>query len=198
MHRRFSFPALFLTLILGGYAVMATAQDNPYSASVPVEDQSQKSQDKALRLTLASVLKNASGQSSASYSSILDRANSLVQQYSFVTDPASGALMFRASFDPRGIDNALRAQGLSVFGVQAAAEEEVVTQVSGIRTPRDYSRTLASMQAVPGVKSVRVDELAGDTLRLRLRIEGGESRLSGALASNAALRRSAEGYVLVN
>lgn len=194
--------ALICCLLLGSAAAAsifstASAQDNPYSASAPAADQSAGARAQGMRQTLSIVLARVSAQPAASYASLLERADNLVQQYGFEIDPATSKLMFKASFDKNGIDNALHAQGLPVFGVYAGTEEEIVTRISGIRTPRDYARTVNYLKGVAGVKRVAIDQFGRDQLLLRLRVEGGETRLSSALGSGSVLRRSADGYSLV-
>ena len=88
---------------------------NPYGAIVPVEDESATSRDKGLRMALILVLKGAVGRYDPATSPILALAPRLVQQYSFVRDETSGDLMFKAVFDSRAVNDALRGQGLPVF-----------------------------------------------------------------------------------
>lgn len=146
---------------------------NPYGAIVPVADESQKSRDNGLRMALIHVLKGAVGRYDERTSAILALAPRLVQQYSFVRDPAAGTLMFRAVFDPAAVDEALRAQGLPVFGVNSSVIETWIVQVHGLRTTSDYSKVLRHFTRVKGVRTVDVDDLRDDTLQLRMVVEGG-------------------------
>ena len=73
---------------------------------------------------------------------ILDRAAELVQHYGDEHDPATQALMFRAAFDPRAVDEALKHQGLPVFGHIAGAEQDWPVEVRGVSTFHDYGRAL--------------------------------------------------------
>lgn len=170
---------------------------NPYGAMVPVQDESAKSRDMGLRLALIQVLKGAVGRADPAVSPILARASRLVQQYSFVRDVASQALMFRAEFDPVAVDEALRGQGLPVFGVASDLIETWVVQVRGLHSTADYSRVLRHFSRVRGVRSVDVDELRGDTLQLRMVVEGGVQSAAERVEEDGLIGRDAAGgYVL--
>lgn len=164
---------------------------NPYGALVPVEDESNASRDKGLRMALILVLKGAVGRYDPATSPILSLAPRLVQQYSFVNDPDSGQLMFKAVFDSRAVNDALRGQGLPVFGLDSSVVETWVIQVGGLRTTGDYSRVLRHFIKVRGVRSVDVDEVREDRVQLRMVVEGGvqaaaiEAEKSGLIARDA-------------
>lgn len=165
---------------------------NPYGAIVPVEDESGTSRDKGLRMALILVLKGAVGRYDPATSPILALAPRLVQQYSFQRDETSGDLTFKAVFDPRAVNDALRGQGLPVFGLDSSVVETWVIQVAGLRTTADYSRVLRHFTKVRGVRSVDVDEVRDDRLQLRLVVEGGvqsaamEAEKSGLIARDPA------------
>ena len=146
---------------------------NPYGALVPVEDESNASRDKGLRMALILVLKGAVGRYDPATSPILSLAPRLVQQYSFQPDEKTGDLMFKAVFDPRAVNDALRGQGLPVFGLDSSLIETWVIQVGGLRTTADYSRVLRHFTRVRGVRSVDVEEVRDDRLQLRMVVEGG-------------------------
>lgn len=165
---------------------------NPYGALVPVEDESNGSRDKGLRMALIQVLKGAVGRYDPATSPILSLAPRMVQQYSFLNDPDTGQLMFKAVFDPRAVNDALRGQGLPVFGLDSSVVETWVIQVAGLRTTADYSRVLRHFMRVRGVRSVDVDEVRDDRLQLRMVVEGGvqsaalEAEKGGLIARDAA------------
>ena len=165
---------------------------NPYGALVPVEDESNASRDKGLRMALIQVLKGAVGRYDPATSPILSLAPRMVQQYSFVDDPDTGQIMFKAVFDPRAVNDALRGQGLPVFGLDSSVVETWVIQVAGLRTTADYSRVLRHFMRVRGVRSVDVDEARDDRLQLRMVVEGGvqsaalEAEKGGLIARDAA------------
>lgn len=170
---------------------------NPYGAVVPVEDESNASRDKGLRMALILVLKGAVGRYDPATSPILALAPRLVQQYSFVRDETSGDLMFKAVFDPRAVNDALRGQGLPVFGVDSSLVETWVIQVAGLRTTADYSRVLRHFTRVRGVRSVDVDEVREDRVQLRMVVEGGVQMASLEAEKSGLIERDASGqYVL--
>ena len=170
---------------------------NPYGAIVPVEDESPKSREKGLRLALIQVLKGAVGREDPAVSPILALASRLVQQYGFVREATGQALMFRAVFDPVAVDQALRGQGLPVFGVASDLIETWVVQVHGLRSTADYSRVLRHFSRVPGVRNVDVDDLRGDTLQLRMVVEGGVQGVAERVETGGLIGRDATGrYVL--
>lgn len=171
--------------------------DDPYRAGVPAADQSNATRDAGLRQALEQVLVRVSG-GTQGLSPILPRALSLVQHYQFERD-GTGAQQLVARFDPRGVQAALREQGLPVFGRYEAAAEEVLLSVDGVRTAADYSRALAYLRDLPAVKSLAVRELAAATLILRLSVEGGEPQLASAVQSGGVLRPGAGArYLLIN
>ncbi len=157
----------------GGQLQARSLPGNPYGAIVPVEDESQKSRDNGLRMALVQVLKGAVGRYDERTAPILALAPRLVQQYSFVRDETGDALMFRAVFDPAGVDAALRSQGLPVFGINSSVIETWIVQVHGLRTTSDYSKVLRHFTRIKGVRTVDVDDLRDDTLQLRMVVEGG-------------------------
>ncbi len=170
---------------------------NPYGAIVPVQDESQKSRDTGIRMALIQVLKGAVGGYDDRTTSILAQAPRLVQQYSFVRDESGEGLMFRAVFDPAAVDAALRSQGLPVFGINSSVIENWVVEVHGLRTTSDYSRVLRHFTRIKGVRTVDVDELRGDTLRLRMVVEGGIAMAADRAESGDLISRDTTGnYVL--
>ncbi|MGH8541307.1 MAG: DUF2066 domain-containing protein [Stenotrophobium sp.] len=165
-----------------------TAAD--YSASVAVADQSDGARNQALRDALVIVIGRVSGDPSAASgraAPLLAQATSLVQQYSYQPDD-KGQLQLLASFDQRGLDSAVRSLGLPVWGIAAAAVDTVVLSLSGVTTPRQYARLITYLSSQPGVKNLAVNEIAGTTLSLSLRAEGGAQRLLGAVGVGNVLK----------
>lgn len=181
----------------GGSLQSRSLPGNPYGAIVPVQDESQKSRDNGLRMALIQVLKGAVGRYDERTSSILGLAPRLVQQYSFVRDVAADTLMFRAVFDPAAVDEALRAQGLPVFGVNSSVIETWIVQVHGLRTTSDYSKVLRHFTRIKGVRTVDVDDLRDDTLQLRMVVEGGIDLAAERAEKSGLIGRDETGnYVL--
>ncbi|MGH8519464.1 MAG: DUF2066 domain-containing protein [Panacagrimonas sp.] len=170
---------------------------NPYGAIVPVEDESAASRDKGLRMALILVLKGAVGRYDPATSPILSLAPRLVQQYSFVRDDPSGDLMFRAVFDSRAVNDALRGQGLPVFGLDSSVIETWVIQVAGLRTTADYSRVLRHFVRVRGVRSVDVDEVREDRVLLRMVVEGGVQTAALEAEKSGMIVRDASGHYVL-
>lgn len=166
----------------------AAVPENPYEAVVPVEDESNASRDKALRLALIEVLKRVVGRSDAATSSVLARATSLVQQYTFQRDEATSALSFRAVFDQSSVDDALKAEGLPIFGVDSGVVEAWIVQVRGLRTADDYARVLEHFGRIRGVRKVEVAEVSEQGVRLRMIVEGGTNRAIQLAEAGGLLR----------
>ncbi|MGQ0619437.1 MAG: DUF2066 domain-containing protein [Panacagrimonas sp.] len=166
---------------------------NPYLAIVPAEDESDKSRDKGLRAALVEVLRRATGKQDLAFAPILGKSASLVQQYGFQRDPASGALSFRAAFDPTAIDTALTEQGLPVFGIKTNVVEAWVTEVRGLRSAADYARTLDHFSGIRGVRRVDVAEVRDGSVRLRMIVEGGVSEAAALAQTSGVVRAIADG-----
>lgn len=170
-----------------------TMPENPYLAIVPVEDESNKSRDKGLRAALIEVLRRAAGKQDLAFAPILGKSASLVQQYGFQRDPVTGALSFRAAFDPTAIDNALTEQGLPVFGIKTNVVEAWVTEVHGLRDAADYARTLDHFGRIRGVRRVDVAEVRDGMVRLRMIVEGGVSEAAALAQTSGVVRVIADG-----
>lgn len=155
------------------------AAANPYSAVVPVADQSAAARSKALRNALQIVLTQVSGGTPASRTQLGDAAR-LVRQYGYLPDPSGGGLLLQADFDPRAVDSALREHGLPIFGVAAGSVEDLVIEVSGILSARDYSRALGQLRGIPGVREAQIQEVSMGVARFLVSAEGGEGRIAGA------------------
>lgn len=176
-----------------GSTLATTTPENPYLAIVPVDDESDKSRDKGLRLALMEVLRRAAGKQDSSFAPILANAASLVQQYGFQRDPASGTVKFRAAFDPTAIDNALKQEGLPVFGLKADVIEAWVTEVYGLRDAADYARVMNHFARVRGVRRVDVAEVRDGALRLRMIVEGGMADAAELAQVGGVVRADANG-----
>lgn len=169
-----------------------SAQQEAYQASVPVMSQAPEDRDEAMRRALATVLVRVSGDpSAAAADAILARATQLVQRYAYERD-AERQLRLMAAFDPQAVENALKREGLPVWGVYAGEIEEVALSVAGLRSAGDYARVIGALRALPSVNQLQVLEARNDTLYLRLRSEGGAARLSGAISIGGVLSRTSE------
>lgn len=172
--------------------------ENPYLAIVPAESETDASRDTCLRLALIEVLRRAAGKRDAAFTPILARSASLVQHYGFERDPVTGALSFRAAFDPVAVDTALKQQGLPVFGLNAELVEAWITQVHGLHVAADYARVVDHFSRLRGVRRVDVTELRDDSLRLRMIVEGGLEDAAARAGDGGVLRADINGnYALV-
>ena len=168
--------------------------ENPFAAIVPVPDESDRSRDKGLRDALIEVLKRVAGKPDVAFSSILSRASLLVQAYGFQKDATTQAVTFRATFDAQGVQDALREEGLPVFGVDADIIEAWVVEVRGVEKGPEFARLLDYFRSLRGVRRVDVDEVRTDGLRLRMTVEGGVERVALMVAGGVVVREQAPGY----
>lgn len=170
----------------------AAAPVNPYEAVVPATDPSPGGQNASLREALATVLAAVSGLSDIrtrmTAATILDQAAQLVQSYGQERDPVTRLPMFRAAFDPRAVDAALKRQGLPVFGLIAGAQQDWPVTVRAVGNFRDYTRTLDALRRVRGVRNVAVQAVEGDSVSLRVRFEGDAYALARGISALGSLR----------
>lgn len=184
--------SLLLLLLAAPLALAQTAPPpevplEPYTARVTVPDQSNAARDRGLRDALGQVVARISGEDALPRAAtVIERAGQLVQRYGYETLPGQPPLLV-ASFDVAAVERQLRALDLPVFGVTAAAVEDVRLDVGNVRSAADYARTLKLLRGLPGVRSVGVIAAAQDRLQLRLRAEGGAGRISGALFASGGL-----------
>ena len=181
------FPAL--ALAQGPMPVASAPPVNPYEAVVPLADTSPGGETAALREALATVIATVTGladiRTQPAAGGVLERAQQLVQHYGSELDPISRQPMFRAAFDPRAVDEALKRQGLPVFGLLAGAEQDWPVEVHGVHSFRDYGRATTTLRRLRGVKNVQVQSVEGDDLKLRVRFEGDAQALARAIAAGA-------------
>ena len=101
---------------------------NPYEALVPLADTTPAAESVAMREALATVITGITGlpdvRANPAAMAILDQAPQLVQHYGDEQDPATHATMFRAAFDQKSVDDALKRAGLPIFGLVAGAEQD--------------------------------------------------------------------------
>lgn len=167
--------------------------NDAYTARVAAPDASAAARGKLLAQALKDVLQRVVGRSDPAFASILPRAETLVQTFGYERDAATGELQLVARFDPRGVDDAVRAQRLPVFGVYPSAVEPVALTVDGVRSPADYSRVLTSLRGAAGVRSVALTAADGESMQFQLSVEGGQERLASALGGR--LQPDASGHL---
>ena len=154
-----------------------------FEARVPVPDQSAEVRDEALREALRQVVVNVSG-AEAEYAAadVIAEAPELVQHYGYQRDAEQGLLLV-AGFDGNAVERRLKALQLPIWGVYAAEVEDVLLRISGLRGRDAYLRVVTRLHGLPGVQDVLASRAIGETLDMRVRIEGGAGRLRGALLS---------------
>jgi hypothetical protein len=166
----------------------AVNPNNPYEAIVPVATPGAEAT--ALREALATVLAAVTGltdiRTNAVALAVLDRAPQLVQRYGTEQDALTQATMYRAAFDARAVDEALKRQGLPVFGVVAGAEQEWPVEVRGVASFRDYGRVLTSLRKLRGVRHVSVRGSVADRVQISVRFEGDAQALARAIGADAS------------
>jgi hypothetical protein len=174
----------------------APAPSNPYEAVVPLTDPSATGQDAALREALAAVLAKVTSlpeiRSQPAAAPVLAQAAQLVQHYGEERDPATRLPMFRAAFDPRSVDEALKRQGLPVWGQVAGAEQDWPVTVRYVNDFRSYGRALNALRRVRGVRTVSVQTVEGDSVSLKVRFEGDANALTRAIATQGQLREAGQ------
>lgn len=188
------FPLFLLSWLWAGVAgAQLPGSPQAYDARVPVADQNAATRDTALREALRQVVTRISGDDAVyAAADLISQAPQLVQHYGYERDAEFG-LMLVAGFDGRAVEQRLKAKQLPVWGVYAAAVEDVVIQVSGIQSAEAYIRLLSLVRGVAGVQDVKPEQATGDTLQLRVRAEGGAGRLSGGLMGAYELQQDPQG-----
>ncbi len=72
--------------------------------------------------------------------------------------------------------------------ISNAPPEEILTEVTGLRSGADYGRILKYLAALSGVKKLTVLGAQNATLRLRLNVQGGGARLAQSVGAGQTLR----------
>ncbi len=163
---------------------------NPYEALVPLADSTPAAEAAAMREALATVIAGITAlpdvRMNPSTVPLLDQAQTLVQHYGDEQDATTHALMFRAAFDQRSVDDALKRAGLPIFGLVAGAEQDWPVEFRGVGNFHDYGHVVYGLRRMRGVKNVQVQAAQGDRLQLVVRFEGDASALARTMASDAS------------
>ncbi len=169
-------------------AIATVTPANPYEALVPLADSTPAAESAAMREALATVIAGITGlpdvRMNASVAPILDQAQTLVQHYGDEQDATTHALMYRAAFDQRSLDDALKRAGLPIFGLVAGAEQDWPVEFRGVGSFRDYGHVVFGLRRMRGVKNVQVQAAENDRLQLIVRFEGNAQALLRAMASD--------------
>jgi hypothetical protein len=156
-------PALALALaaaLLGSASpAAAVAVRGLYEATVPVRGQGPETRDPALRLAFEQVLVRVVGTRNLPSAALdlVPRATSFVQGYGYEPTGTGRELRLRAQFDSRAIEAALRAQGLSVWGVNRPAHIAWIAlrDDTAQRVVLDAASAEARAPALPGTAEAR-------------------------------------------
>jgi hypothetical protein len=112
-----------------------------------------------------------------------DANGALVVQWSLASDDgtpeASGSV-------EEGVHLAADTFG-RIYAASGASLGSVNVEVSGIRDLNDYAATLNYLEGMTLVRSVALEQVAGDTLRLQLAVRGDATTLRRALALDSTL-----------
>jgi hypothetical protein len=183
-----------LLLLLAAFPLAALAQatvspSNPYEALVPLADSTPAAESAAMREALATVIANITAlpdaRSNAAVMPILDQAQAFVQHYGDEQDATTHAMMYRAAFDQKSIDEALKRAGLPIFGLVAGVEQDWPVEFRGVGSFRDYGRVVYGIRRMRGVKAIQVQSAEADRLALVVRFEGDAQTLARTLAADA-------------
>ena len=149
----------FAAALLGGATPAAAVPVRGlYEASVPVRGQGPENRDPALRLALEQVLVRVVGTRYLPPAALdlVPRASSFVQGYGYEPTGTGRELRLRATFDARAIEAALRAQGLSVWGVNRPAHIAWIAINDGPqRAVLDTASADTRAPAVPAIADAR-------------------------------------------
>ncbi len=111
-------------------------------------------------------------------------------QWSWTTDGLAGSGRGDAAAALQGFADALAARDASAPG---AALAQLVVVVSGVDTLADYAAVLNAIEGLPTVRELGVTSVAGNVVRLRVRLRGDAGGLVRVLAQTGRLVADAAG-----
>jgi hypothetical protein len=177
-----AFAAAFFTIALATLAAPPLRAAPPtYTAEAPVDSQSDDDRLEALKIALANVIIDQTGDagvlSRSDVAATLAKADRYVLQFRYKQNPGaadSGAprLTLIAEFDAAAVDAMLQKLGLQSAGVAGApidaTPSEVTVWIGGIRSAEDYARVIAYLARSNLVKSAQPKQARGDGLLVKL------------------------------
>jgi hypothetical protein len=176
-----AFVALF-ALAFGLFAPpMLRAAPPTYTAEAPVDSQSDDDRLEALKIALANVIIDQTGDagvlSRSDVAAQLAKADKYVLQFKYRQNPGAadtGApkLTLIAEFDAAAVDRMLQGLGLTSAGLAGAPIDATPTDVTvwigGIRSADDYARVIGYLAKSNLVKSTQPRQARGDGMLVRL------------------------------
>ena len=175
----------FVALVALAFAVFAPAPVRAapptYTAEAPVDSQSDDDRLEALKIALANVIIDQTGDagvlSRSDVAAQLARADRYMLQFKYRQNPGAadtGApkLTLSVEFDAAAVDKMLQALGLASAGVAGAPIDatpaEVTVWIGGIRSADDYVRVIGYLAKSNLVKSTQPRQARGDGMLVRL------------------------------
>lgn len=176
---KFAFALFFVMSI----APFARAAPSTYTGEAPVDSQSDEDRVGALKIALANVIVEQTGDSSAlsrpDVASAIARAERYALQFRYKQNPTGGdgagpRLILVAEFDSVAVDEMLQRLGLraEIRGGGTAPVDATPTEatvwIGGIRSAEEYARVIAYLGKNNFVRSVRPMQARGDGMRVKL------------------------------
>jgi hypothetical protein len=174
--------ALFgFALAIAALPSMLRAAPSTYTGEAPVDSQSDDDRLEALKIALANVVIDQTGDSGAlsrpDVAAALAKADRYMLQFRYKQNPGaadtgSPRLTLIVEFDAAAVDEMLQRLGLASAGTGGAPIDATPTDVTvwigGIRSAEDYARVIAYLGRSNFVKSTQPREARGDGMLVRL------------------------------
>ncbi len=175
----------FVVLLALAFALFASAPlraaPPTYTAEAPVDSQSDDDRLEALKIALANVIIDQTGDagvlSRSDVAAQLAKADKYVLQFKYRQNPGAadtGApkLTLMAEFDAAAVDRMLQGLGLQSAGIAGvpidATPTEATVWIGGIRSADDYARVIGYLAKSNLVKSTQPKQARGDGMLVRL------------------------------
>lgn len=175
----------FVALIALAFAVFAPAPVRAapptYTAEAPVDSQSDDARLEALKIALANVIIDQTGDagvlSRSDVAAQLAKADKYVLQFKYRQNPGAadtGAprLTLIAEFDAAAVDKMLQGLNLQSAGVAGApidaTPSDATVWIGGIRSADDYARVIGYLAKSNLVKSMQPRQARGDGMLIKL------------------------------
>jgi hypothetical protein len=176
-----AFAALFALVFALAAAPVLRAAPSTYTGEAPVDSQSDDDRLEALKIALANVIIDQTGDagvlSRSDVAAQLAKADRYVLQFKYRQNPGAadtGAprLTLMVEFDAAAVDKMLQGLGLQSAGVAGAPIDATPTDVTvwigGIRSADDYARVIGYFAKSNLVKSTQPKQARGDGMLVKL------------------------------